>query len=473
MAAQPPGKGPAQPHRHVDRFDLALLVVVLLVLPTQYALTVKKIHIGLGDAMVAAVFGLWFLKTLVTGRLRQCLLPPVPIWLFLGAAALSILNSTSVYQGVVEAGSLIKAPVASEAVRSALAEFVQTVGYFVFSLVLLVNLLRPPLHRKTAVQLVLAVSGVVALYGLAESLFGVHALGLKALAGSFSKDDLLRMAKVSDPLAVSATFGSKNVYGGYLALVAPFALSAALLPRSRKVRWVAVLGLLAGALSILSGGALLGFAVGLLVTAFRHSRRAGSICALALVAFVALVSGGRLRPYRDGIAPFLTVRYANDEVPPAWDIPPPGTPPRYRKGDVKKEYMEWQADLNMLKENFLTGVGFGEYQTKIDGYYLYLPIGAKMPPDSNNLFLVLAGTTGILGLTAFLFLLQNFGARAAHLGLAGHSALSGAALGSLWAFGVTSVFHSLLVRGTALMLIFVLALVHAATEGGRATESET
>jgi hypothetical protein len=129
---------------------------------------------------------------------------------------------------------------------------------------------------------------------------------------------------------------------------------------------------------------------------------------------------------------------------------------------VRKEYVEWQASLgwNIPRERaFATGVGPGNYQINIGPYYGGLPNEEKMPPDSNNLYLVQAVSLGALGLGALLWTIGHF------FGMAWVTArswrddwLAAALVGALCSWFFVNLFHAMIVRGAGLMLAFFFAL---------------
>jgi hypothetical protein len=78
---------------------------------------------------------------------------------------------------------------------------------------------------------------------------------------------------------------------------------------------------------------------------------------------------------------------------------------------VKKQYVEWYAALGWSLPQvkaFATGVGPGNYQGNIGTYYVSLPNEEKMPPDSNNLYLVQSVALGFLGLGTLLWVIFHF-----------------------------------------------------------------
>ena len=151
---------------------------------------------------------------------------------------------------------------------------------------------------------------------------------------------------------------------------------------------------------------------------------------------------------------------------------------------VKKQYVEWYAAMGWsrpARKQFATGVGAGNYQFNVGSYYGGLPNEAKMPPDSNNLYLVQMVSLGALGLAALLWVLAHFmkiAWRAARWKSTASTRKRGAALGAasfsaLFAFAVVNVFHAGIVRGMSLVLAFLLSLAIVAwQQSERAAENE-
>lgn len=420
--------------------ELVLLLLLVLFMPTQAAYQIKKghnaIYIGCGDVVTALTFMVWFLTLLVTRtpsgewRLRTIKFPPAALWIFVLAAAVSGLNSPSIYRGLAEAEGGIKAMLGDERIRNAIAEFAQYVLYFLVAYTLLRNLTEDPRRRNTALGFLFVLST------------GVLLLGLKQY---FTEPD---------PMKVSATFGSKNIYGGFWVMLAPIVLVAGLATESRALKVWAYTVVFAATFTMLSGGALLALAIVLPLTAFRWKPRSGYAVAGVLAVGLVLVSALGMRTCRQNMEEFAQVRDS--------------------EGDIKKEYIEWQADVNMLADHFLTGIGLGNYQLNIGEYYTYLPNKEKMPFDCNNQYLVIASSLGIFGLIAFMNVLCSHLRRASSAHLQSDDpferALALGCWGALCGFAITNVWHALLVRGTGMVFIFLLAIVGTFDQPKRPTE---
>jgi hypothetical protein len=370
-----------------DIFQLVLLLLVILFMLTQWTLgqlgpeaergaEARKTHVAIGDVVVGLAFLAWAARTTAKREWKKVLLPPFPCWLFVGVAALSALHCRAVFEAVLDSPHPLKL-LKQQPVREALTEIVEYTLYLLVAYTLLANLLRDPQRRRVGVYWFCAVSTAVIALGVFEWF----------AAGT--------------PSAVAATFGSRNIFNGFLCMGLPlmFALLRPSEPRAR--RWLAATGI-----------------VGVVV----------------------------LLP---GLFPLVVLHDAG--------------------GDIKKQYIEWQAALNMMEDtrenNFLLGVGTGNYQLNVGRYYGFLPNKEKMPRDSNNLYLVIGGSMGLFGLAAWVWILT------CHLKLA-HAlrrqtsdawqrSLATGLCGSLWAFAFINLFHALLVRGTGLVMVLLLATLTA------------
>ena len=138
------------------------------------------------------------------------------------------------------------------------------------------------------------------------------------------------------------------------------------------------------------------------------------------------------------------------------------------KQPVKKQFIEWFAatTFNDPRERaFATGYGPGNYQLNIGQLYYSLPNEKKMPPDSNNLWLVQAMSIGVLGLGALVWVVAHFWMLAWRAAKSNPEDWLGAGVvGSLSAWIFVNFFHALVVRGAGLVLAFVFALAVVASQ---------
>ncbi len=406
-----------------------LTVALIMVAPSQfsYALDPKDgPFILYADLFAAAVFGVWLISVLARRRWNEIVLPPAAIWALLVVAALSALGATSL--------------------RSAAVEIAQIVLYFVAVYALFANVLYGQ-HRLVVATKALAIATTVV-------------IGF-ALVQYFSADDAMD---------VRGTFGNRNVYSAYLAMVLPLLYGMAIWVRDTVHRvWFLAL-LVLGAFTMLAGLHLWVLALVLLVISALKGLRAVGYYLLGATVFVAIVVLA-LPMNRQALFTELADPFERGEVHKIITMPGEEPPPL-----VKKRWLEWQPALTMMSDNFLLGVGAGNYQKHIgEGtYYGFLPNVKKTEPDTNNLYLVIGSSMGFAGLVAFLAWIGRTWAMAEtgwerardHWSMG----LSWGLLGSVYAIMLINLFSSLFVRGTSLVWALVFAMVASVHYRGFAGE---
>jgi len=353
-------------------------------------------------------------------RLRTIVWPPLPAWAWLIVAALSAFGA--------------------ESAKAAGLEIVQLVLYFGLAYMLFVNVLATEAQRRQAVRVLLAATTLVVAFGV------------------------LQYVTATEPQVVKSIFQSRTAYSGFLAVALPLFFGLTLWSELSWERYWAGLVVIAGGLTILAPPLVWVLAIVLVVMAAVRggAKMAGNI-AVAAGAFLVLtltlaplnrqVFREMLNPYEEGPI-FKTMQTGGEAVgePPSGPI-------------VKKRWIEWMPALNMLGENFMLGVGAGNYQLNIGQpeYYGFLPNVKKSEPDTNNLYLVTGGSMGLAGLVCLMAFLGHFwrlaGGLWAHAETPGRRALAGGLYGACLALLVANLFTSVLVRGTALVWALVCALV--------------
>lgn len=381
------------------RWTAALLTLLaILIAPTQYGVTLaERIHVSPVDPVLGVAFGLLVLDALLRRRWRELVPPPLPALCFLGAGIASL--------AVADARLL------------AIKDLVQWAAYFVAGYVLFATLARETAMRRAMVVVFLAATtGVVAVAGWQYLESG------------------------RELLAVGGTLGNRNVLGGFLCLALPVAFALAVHREPLPLRCWSGLLVVGGLAVLLSGGALLGLAAGLLIVALSR----GTLPAMGLVlglSAVLLLVYPRL-PRDNALEQSTSVLLYPDGY------------------DLSRRYPEWQAAVVLIEEQPWLGVGAGNYQRNIGMYYGSLPnpTGAN-EPDIQNLYLVLAASIGVPGALCFAALLAWGAAQAARRAAYGRAdrALAVGCVGALAAFGIACVWHPLLVRGIGVPLVLVLA----------------
>lgn len=269
------------------------------------------------------------------------------------------------------------------------------------------------------------------------------------------------------------TFGQPNPFAGYLVLFFPiaFALWAfgdleARRPWIRSITGLVVIVLGSALLASLSRGGLLGMAGAVLVLlllgsgATRRIMLAGGAAVLALAIVAGLALPDRVtEPALDAALAAINVRTVA------------GTPATPENWSVLERLSQWHAGLRMFQDNYLTGIGVGNY----DAYYpeVALPFWQQPLGHAHNLYLNIAAETGLLGLGAYLVLvlaivclgrraLRNRHDRAVR-------ALAVGILGGLTAYSIHSIFDMLFVQGIGVLLGLLLALLENAAAAPKQT----
>ena len=410
---QQPGQSKPESAGAAEKLVFALLLLVLLLMPSQLAFRVKGVNVTPADLLLLIAAVIW----LVAVRDRKSSLPPACCWVLIAVAGVSVLGRGPLSPRIDQPYDW----------RNALAEAVQLVEYFIVAYFLFAWVLQSPRRRQWAVFAVFVGTSLVIIHALVQRLSGWEGP------------------------AIRATFGSRNAYGGYLALILPLMYGVALTSRSRGIIiWLAIaIGL--GLVTIMSGPALIALLVAFALISWFASRRAFAICLAAIIVGLLVMPYLLPRNYQDTLVELATPSY---------------------QGEVKKQYLEWQAALNLLEDNCLLGVGIGNYQTNIGRYYYFMPNVEILEPDSNSGYLVVASTLGLLGLIALIAILFHFGRRAWKLQMRDRprTGLVWGLRGSLVSFAVVSFFTLLLVRGTGLAVAFILALILALEVPHESTE---
>ena len=375
------------------------LLVIVVVSPTQYGLeVVPKTHLCLADPLIWGVFALWLAGTLAAPGPRRVRFPPLMVWLFVLAGAVSALHAVHPLKSV--------------------KDIFQYLEYFGAAYLLAVNV--PDEGRVgRLLDLFLVVASIVVLVAVAQ--YAVTGIG---------------------DFKVGATFGNRNVLGGYLAMIVPLMAGVALFEPNRWRRaWLWSVVTLA-LLVTLSGGALIAMAVALAVVTMARGRVAFVTFAAVFLVILLMVLP-RLPRQNDAVLND-SIRLFND------------------KNEVSLRYTEWQAATVMIAENPWCGVGLGNFQDNIGGYFGVLPRPTGVVEhDSENLYLVLASTVGLPGLACFLGILLTGGLRSARRFVTTPAARDkGLALGvagALLGFAICSLWSPLLVRGIGVPLAMILA----------------
>ena len=382
--------------------DFGALAIVVLA-PSQISLKISKAWLSPVDPLVWLTAVAWLTSVVLNRRWRDFRLPPLAAWVFVGLA-------------VISAATTSFSPKSGK-------EIFKFIEYFIAAYVVLASVTSAPGRLRRVADLFLGMATVVIAIGAAQYL----------------------MPKVPDFL-VRATFGNRNVLGGYLSMALPLAAGLLFYDTSRiRKAWYLVI-LVTGLAIILSGASLLAIAVACVAVAAVRSSRAAVVTA-ALLAVFATVVVPALPRQKNGVL-MNSVRIYNDDAQPS------------------NRYPEWDAALHLIGDKPWFGVGPGRYQDNIGTYFGSLPDAPseKAEADSENLYLVTAASMGVFGLAAFAALLCGFGARAVRAWASATDpwtrGLAIGLAGSLIGYAINSIWSPMLVRGIGIPLVVLFAMIH-------------
>ena len=368
---------------------MAALALMLVLAPLRALIateTAVRLPLDIGQLALVALLAAWVLHRMVfVRRLPRLIWSPVlvPVLVFFTAASLSAFSAFSM--------------------GTWLSEWLKWAQILVLILLCL-DLARDQSWEWLVFALVLA--GVAnALIGLFQFFGGSGALHL--LIGELG----------GVHFRAFGTFGQPNPFGGFMGLLAPLALMAALGYAVRGWKlwrgtrrypattfaistfYLLAAGLLAVGLVVSwSRGAWLGFAISLAAVFFALPRRLWHSLVLTVVV-IGLAGGlglsGRLpASITSRVSSAFAETFATADVRGV-DI----TGENYA---LVERLAHWQAAVNMATDHPWLGVGFGNYEVAYADYRL---INWKFPlGHAHNYYLNVLAETGIIGLTAYIML---------------------------------------------------------------------
>jgi hypothetical protein len=267
-------------------------------------------------------------------------------------------------------------------------------------------------------------------------------------------------------MEVAGLFSNRNVYSAYMAMVLPIGFGIMLWLRTPRLQWLIAIGT-AGAILTMLSTPTVWIAVLVIAALTRLAHRKTASVAIGLVFTLAVAIMIIPRNHHATIGELLDPQ----ERGPMYKLAEEVTPDGEAVYVVKKRWLEWKPALNMMAENFVTGVGAGNFQLNIGSseYYGFLPNVKKSEPDTNNLYLVVGSTMGFGGLVCLVGYLLHFWSRANTLWLKVEQGTPmGMAIGlagSVVAIALINIFTSLFVRGSGLIWALIFAIIIAVSHG--------
>ncbi|MBQ7293006.1 MAG: O-antigen ligase family protein, partial [Clostridia bacterium] len=179
---------------------------------------------------------------------------------------------------------------------------------------------------------------------------------------------------------VTSTFGNPNVFASYILLVLPFAAVGVIEKNKPRHKIMSIFTLLLAVLCLVqtwSRGAWLGACVAAVVFAFVYSHKTvPCVFAVGITAILALPL----------VFPNISQRFVSIG--------------NFAESSVSYRISAWQGILNMLKGNWIGGIGYGEASFSAV-YPSFAYSGAESVRHSHSLYLQILTESGIIGLLAF------------------------------------------------------------------------
>ena len=418
------------PAERVEDLLWPLTVVLVLIAPTHFSYALDPRHgpyILYADVFAGSIFLLWLATVIVRGRLREIVRPPAAIWAVIAVAALSALGATSMMSAVVEIAKLGL--------------------YFVAVYALFADVLRGQ-HRLVVAAKAVAIAATLSI--------------LAALYQYFTVDDIMD---------VSGAFTNRNYYSAYLVMVLPLLYGLAIWSQDTLHRAWFIGLVVVGSLTMLAGTQFWTLALVLLVISALKSLRALGFYLIGTTLLLVLIAVA-LPHNREAVFTEVADPIERGEV---FNVPVGEEPPTL----VKKRWLEWHPALVMLTDNFLFGVGPGNYQMHIGEQtnWGYVPNFRTIETGTNNVYLVIAASMGFTGLVAFLAWIGHFWRLARKNWMQADDywskGLCWGLLGSISGIILVNLFADLLVRGTSLLWALVFAMIASIAVRGFTGSSPT
>jgi len=241
---------------------------------------------------------------------------------------------------------------------------------FMLAYFLAVNLIRSQRQVMQGIKLLLIGLFFTSVYGIYQNFFG---------AESATWHDEEMFSEISK--RVYSTFENPNVFGEYLILLLPLAVSLLYLIKPLGKKTLTAVVLVCGCASLIytwSRGAWLGFIIAMMIYFLITYKNTFIIYITALAAL----------PFS---IPFLPASIVN-RFTSIGDL-----------NDTSTNYRVniWKAVVKMIEDTFITGIGVGE-RAFDEIYPFYALSGIESAPHSHNLYLQITLETGIAGLAVFI-----------------------------------------------------------------------
>ncbi len=375
-----------------------LSVNIAIISPADPGHPVFAINFSIADFFIGILLILWIIMIVLNKEWGQVKFPPVCILVFAGAVLLSFVKAESLSEWAKES--------------------VQIIEYFVLFFLLLLNNFKS-IKRKT----------ILYIFYISTSIF---------LLIAFIQHSFLD----ADVYLVRGLFENRNILGVYLCMAIPLIYAEFMHSKWFPVRiWMAAL-MIFSILILVSGSAILAILISLGAISWKFSKKVFLRYLIAIVllgpAYTVIMPKKNLSSIKEfcsiyeqgsisenyyrrlkllgGVGKFnlLNKKINDNSLQVTMGKFFESQIPEIQKGEgykelegkkqIKNRYLEMQASLNMISKNALLGVGAGNFQGNIGTYYKGIPKVNTAEPGQNNGYLIIASTTGLLGLASVLWM---------------------------------------------------------------------
>lgn len=219
---------------------------------------------------------------------------------------------------------------------------------------------------KLSLNALVFITTLLCIYGIYQFIFGAP-----------MDEAWIDKGYASNVTRIYSVFGNPNVYGEYLVLVIPvvFALFNTTKNKLLKLVYLIVIGLgILNTLLTLSRGSMVSLVIALVIVILLKAQQY-----IPILVILAMAS-----PFI--LPPIIITRIISIFA-----------------GDSSTDYRTsiYQASFNMLRDNYVTGVGLGQFK---ELYKIY-SFGAAKSFHAHNTILMIFIETGLLGLISFVFMM--------------------------------------------------------------------
>lgn len=437
-------------------FAFPIFMNIALFPPEDPVHPLIAVNVSVAEIMIGIILLLWVLKIMIYNEWKRIKLPPIPIVVFIGTGLLSLINAFSVTQW--------------------LKEIIQMIEYFlIFYLLLIYNLQS---IKLVSLKNILFISASI------------------ILIVAFIQHSFLH----ADPYFVKGLFENRNILGTFLCMVIPLAYVELLSTNNlfQKI-WMSMI-LLLTLIVVVSGSAMLSIIVSLVIVSWLYDKKVFVRFLLAIfiltVVYPIVMPIKNVQAFKEFASIYeqgsisenyyrrltllgnvakntLVKRNAGDNYllvtsDKFMSVKMPGIEKGERHSDmegekhIKNRFLEMQASINMISENTLLGVGLGNFQNYIGTYYNKLPKVNTAEPNQHNGYLIIASTSGLLGLSAllWLFLSSLKSAKKRFYSSGKEKYLFLGLMGSLLACMIENFFSYLFITSLLIPFVFIIYLSH-------------